>query len=135
MKKRIFLDTNIIIDYLSGRKPFGENAYKIFLMHNDAELCISALSFTTIYYVLRKGHDHRHLLDLLKDLMDIVYVLPVNSDIIENAVRSEFTDFEDAVQYFTALSASSDYIITRNVKDYSLSEIEVFSPDEFLNLD
>ena len=76
MKKRIFLDTNIIIDYLSGRKPFGENA-----------------------------------------------------------VRSEFTDFEHAVQYFTALSASSDYIITRNVKDYSLSEIEVFSPDEFLNLD
>lgn len=67
--------------------------------------------------------------------MDIVNVLPVNSDIIENAVRSEFTDFEDAVQYFTALSASSDYIITRNVKDYSLSEIEVFSPDEFLNLD
>lgn len=132
MKPRIFLDTNVVIDYLAARAPFGEAAYQIFLKNHNFDLCISALSFTTVYYVLRKECGHEKLLDIINKLLTIVTILPVDSDIVKNAAKSEFADFEDAVQYFTARAANSDYIITRNVKDYKLSEINIMTPMEFL---
>ena len=139
MKPRIFLDTNVVIDYLAARAPFGEAAYQIFLRNQNFDLCISALSFTTVYYVLRKECGHEKLLDIINKLLTIVTILPVDSDIVKNAAKSEFADFEDAVQYFTArtansdyITANSDYIITRNVKDYKLSEINIMTPMEFL---
>lgn len=132
---KVFLDTNIVIDYLSNREPFGDKARRIFLLveEQDVELCVAALSFTTIYYVLRKQCRHGELLDLLEKLCFVVSVVSTDNNIIANAIKSEFTDFEDAVQYYTALSAEVDYIVTRNTKDYVVSEIPVFTPDEFLS--
>ena len=134
MKKRIFLDTNIVIDYLANRQPFAEDAYQIFIQSEmpDIELCISALSFTTIYYVLRKECGHQQLLELLEKLRSLVIVLPTGNDVIKKALESKFSDFEDAVQYYTAIAGASDSIITRNVKDYTLSQIEVLTPAQFL---
>ena len=131
---RIFLDTNIVIDYLADRQPFGKDAYRIFQMHNDMDICVSSLSFTTIYYVLKKGLTRDELLSLIIDLQSIVSILPVDARVIANAAKSEFKDFEDAVQYFTALSASSDYIITRNIKDYTHSAIKAVTPQTFLDI-
>lgn len=133
---KVFLDTNIVIDYLSKRKPFGEKACLIFLLgqepESEVELCISALSFTTIYYVLRRESSHQKLLGLLEDLRSLVMVLPADDEIIGKAIKSDFADFEDAVQYYTALSAGSDFIITRNVKDYAMAEVPVLAPEDFL---
>lgn len=133
---KVFLDTNIVIDYLSKRKPFGENACLIFLLSQESEsemeLCISALSFTTIYYVLRRECSHQRLLELLEDLRSLVTVLPTDDEIIGRAIKSDFSDFEDAVQYYTALSADSDFIITRNVKDYAMAKVPVLAPEDFL---
>ena len=135
MKRRIFLDTNIVIDYLSKRMPFGEEAFRVFsLPPRFHQLCISALSFTTIYYVLRKNFDRKQLLEMLKELQDLVEILPTDDEIISLAIHSEFTDFEDAVQYYTALNGKSAIIITRNPKDYQKSEIPVYTPMEFLQI-
>ena len=103
-------------------------------MHNDMDICVSSLSFTTIYYVLKKGLTRDELLSLINDLQSIVSILPVDARVIANAAKSEFKDFEDAVQYFTALSASSDYIITRNIKDYTHSAIKAVTPQTFLDI-
>ena len=135
MKRRIFLDTNIIIDYLSKRIPFGEAAKQIFTISpRNNQLCISALSFTTIYYVLRKHFDHPNLLQMLSDLQQIVEVLPTDDAIISLAIHSDFKDFEDAVQYYTALAANVSVIVTRNPKDFVHSTIPVYAPTEFLQI-
>ena len=135
MKRRIFLDTNIVIDYLSKREPFGEDALRIFsLFPKYHQLCISALSFTTIYYVLRKHFGQEQLLEMLASLQRLVEVLPTDEEMILLAIHSEFTDFEDAVQYYTALNGNCAIVITRNPKDFQKSEIPVYTPSEFLSI-
>ena len=135
MKRRIFLDTNIIIDYLSKRIPFGEAAKQIFTISpRNNQLCISALSVTTIYYVLKKHFTHPELLQMLDDLQQIVEILPTDDAIISAAIRSEFKDFEDAVQYYTAMAGNVSVVVTRNPKDFVHSIIPVYTPIEFLQI-
>lgn len=131
---KAFLDTNIVIDYLANREPFGEKAKQIFYLSEtpDVELCVASLSFTTIYYVLHRQCEHRQLLDLLEKLRSLVTVVSTDEEDIANAIKSDFSDFEDAVQYYTAFSANVDCIVTRNTKDYRMSEIPVCTPDELL---
>lgn len=133
---KVFLDTNIAIDYLSQRGLFSENAYRLFLSceRKGYRMCISALSFTTIFYVLRKQIEHKQLLHLLLELRQILLVLPTDDIIIEKALQSKFSDFEDAVQYYTALHSKVDYIVTRNKKDYSHSDLPVFDPTELMSM-
>ena len=135
MIRRIFLDTNIVIDYLSKREPFSEGALRIFsLSPKYHQLCISALSFTTIYYVLRKHFEQKMLLEMLAVLQGLVEVLPADDEVISLAIHSEFADFEDAVQYYTALNGNCAIIITRNPKDFRKSEIPVCTPSEFFSI-
>ncbi len=130
--KKLFIDTNVVIDFLANREPFHKAAYKVFLMGGSekARLYVSALSFTTIYYVLRKQYEAEHLLSLLRDLRLLVAVVATNDYIIEQALESNFSDFEDAVQFYTAASVGADYIVTRNTKDYSHASISVVTPGE-----
>lgn len=133
---RIFLDTNVVIDYLAKRQPFAADACRIMTVSDSQnwELCISSLSFTTIYYVLRKQYAHKELLGLLADINNAFTVLAVDGKIIEQALDSAFLDFEDAVQYYTAKEGNADVVITRNVKDYVNSAILVKTPTEFCGL-
>ena len=98
------------------------------------ELCISSLSFTTIFYVLKKICEHDKLMGLLEKLQSLSDVLPVNAEIIQSAIESDFTDFEDAVQYYSATAAGCQVIITRNAKDFTTANIPVYTPAEFLNI-
>lgn len=133
MKRRIFLDTNIVIDYLAKRVPFAEDALSVFsLSPLHTQLCISSLSFTTIYYVLRKNFEREQLLDMLETLYSLVEILPTDESAIFLSIRSQFHDFEDAVQYYTALAGNVDVIVSRNSKDYINSTIPVFTPSELL---
>ena len=135
MKRKIFLDTNIVIDYLSKRVPFGEEAFRIFsLSPRYYQLCISALSFTTVFYVLRKHHEHGLLLDMLISLQQLVEVLPTDDDVITLALKSDFLDFEDAVQYYTAVAGNASIIVTRNPKDFGKAAIPIYTPTEFLQM-
>lgn len=133
---RLFLDTNVVIDYLAKRQPFAADACRIMTVSygQNWELCISSLSFTTIYYVLRKQYAHKELLSLLADINKAFTVLAVDGNIIEQALDSAFLDFEDAVQYYTAKESNADVVITRNVKDYVNSAILVKTPTEFCDL-
>lgn len=131
---KVFLDTNVVIDFLGKREPFAQDVYHIFEKQEElgVELFVSSLSFTTIYYVLRKTCGHSQLIELLNDLCSVVKVLPVDKEIVMAALQSDFIDFEDAVQHYTALSGGMEVILTRNVKDYAKSEIKVLTPGQFL---
>jgi len=98
-------------------------------------LFISALSYSNIYYILRKHYSHKNLISILKDLEAIIKTAPVTDQIIHKALHSNFKDFEDAVQYYTAISNKKmEVIVTRNGKDFLNSEIQVLTPDEALKI-
>jgi len=98
-------------------------------------LCISALSYANIYCILKKDNTYQGLKAILQDLEALTETLPVTKAIIAAALHSGFKDFEDSIQYYTALSSKkTDAIVTRNVKDYKLSELTVLTPEEALSV-
>ena len=133
---KLFLDTNVVIDYLAKRQPFAEDANQMITLccQKGYELCMSALSFTTIYYLLKKQYGHNQLLALLTDLKSLFVVCAVEEQIIQQALLSDFVDFEDAVQCYTAVACNADVIVTRNVKDFSASPLLVKTPTDICEL-
>lgn len=133
---KFFLDTNVVIDYLAKRQPFAEDANRMITLccQRGDELCMSALSFTTVYYVLKKQYGHKQLLVLLSELNNLFTVCAVDGQIMQQALISEFTDFEDAVQCYTASACNASVIVTRNVKDFSHSPLLAKTPTEILEL-
>ena len=133
--KKIFIDCDVTIDFISVRDPYYENAADIFLPIQNKEYdgYISSLSFSHISYFLRKYVKFSETISRMKDLRKLVKVCNVDSLVIDQSLDSKFSDFEDALQYHSALSVKADYIITRNAKDFKHSKIKVLSPKEFLS--
>jgi len=135
--KNIFLDTNVIIDVLANRQPFSESSSKLFdyAEKGKINLFISALSYSNIYYIIRKTCTHKEMLSLLKDLEALTETLDVTKQVILKSLSGDFKDFEDAIQYNTALANKNiKVIVTRNVKDYKNSELTILTPDEALSI-
>jgi len=132
---RIFLDTNVILDLLGERVPFFDSIAKVATLADQKKLTIivSPLSFTTIDYVLNKYESSEAVLNKLRKFKIICEVCEVNEEIIDKALNSNFKDFEDAVQYFTALQSNCSIIITRNGKDFKNSTIPIMTAEEYLS--
>src|SRR5438045_181404 len=123
---KIFLDTDVALDHLADRQPFAEYAHRLFALAETGELtiCVSSLSFSNLYYILRKLKDHADALALLGKLKLLVRVSGVADVEIQSALSSSFKDFEDAIQHFAAKSEGGvNAIITRDKADYRASEI------------
>ncbi|MCF8360428.1 MAG: PIN domain-containing protein [Prolixibacteraceae bacterium] len=133
--RKIFIDTNIVIDLLSRRKLFYEEAADIFSLADkkEIELSVSSLTIANTNYVLLKQMDGNKAKAILRKLRLIVKILPIDDRIIGLALNDEtFSDFEDALQYFTALENGKDMIITRNLKDFKNSKIPTFTAKQFI---
>lgn len=134
---KILFDTNIILDLLLNRQPFCEISEKVIDLSATKviEGYISASAITDIYYIAYKGlRDKKTVCSLLERLLQIVSIAGVSDIEIKSALKANWNDFEDAVQYFTAQSVNVSYIITRNKKDYSTGAITAIEPQEFLNI-
>ena len=131
------VDTNIIIDALTGRDPFREAAEAIF-SHAAAmsfEAYLIATSITDIHYLLRKHlHDRELTHEAIGKLLVLFQIQDVTYEDCINALASEMKDFEDAVLSSCAGRAGADYIITRNIKDFKNSFVPAILPDDFLKL-
>ncbi len=137
MADKIFLDTNVALDHLADRQPFAEYAHRLFALAETGGLIIfvSALSFSNLYYIVRKLKGHSEALALLRKLKRLVNVSAVRASEIQQGLDSSFSDFEDAIQYFSAKTETGIMaIVTRNKDDFAHSEIPVFSPDEYLGM-
>jgi predicted nucleic acid-binding protein len=132
---RIFLDTNVILDLLGERVPFFDSIAKVATLADQKKLIIivSPLSFSTIDYVLNKYETSESVLNKLRKFKIICEVNEVNEETIDKALNSNFKDFEDAVQYFTALQSNCSIIITRNGKDFKNSTIPIMTAEEYLS--
>jgi len=119
---------------LSGRKPFNIFAERLFSLaeKGQIEICISALSISNIHYVLQAQYHAKEPTLLIAQFRTIVTVLAVNDKIIDRPIASLFTDFEDAIQYNTAIENNLKILITRNIKDYKQAIIQVVTPEAYL---
>ena len=133
--KSVFLDTNVIIDLLADRIPFSKEAERIFNLaqQKQLKLYVSAQSFVTVHYVLKKYMDEKQLRSVLAELLNYLEIIPITKQEIDRSLNSKFTDFEDAIKYYAAISISDiSCIITRNLKDFKHAEIHVLPPDQFM---
>ena len=132
---RIFLDTNVILDLLGERVPYFDSIAKVATLADQQKIIIvvSPLSFTTIDYVLNKFETAESVLTKLRKFKIICEVCEVDEMTIEKSLNSSFKDFEDAVQYYTALQSNCSIIITRNGKDFINSSIPIMTAEEYLS--
>ena len=133
---KVLIDTNIILDFILKREPYYRSAAKINILSEKRYITafISASAVTDIYYIAKRELKSKgKAIELLKNLLKIIYIASVTADNIHEALDLKWDDFEDSVQYISGKSISADYIITRNPKDFENSQIKVISPDEFLN--
>jgi predicted nucleic acid-binding protein len=132
--KNIFLDTNIVLDLLAYRMPFYTEAAKLFSLADKEKirLSISALCLADSNYILSRQHPEMEVRKILRKFKVLVNVLPLDDKISDLALSSEFKDFEDAIQYFTAIENDQDIIITRNQPDFKESKIPIMTAGEFI---
>jgi predicted nucleic acid-binding protein len=131
----LFIDTDVIIDFLVDRKPYSREAAIIFTLIEQKKLkgYSSSLTFSNLYYILRKIESHNKVISKLDSLSKIISILKVEEQTIKNALASGFSDFEDSIQYFSAFESKKiDVIITRNIKDYKKSDIPLMTPGDYL---
>lgn len=131
----VFIDSDVIIDYLYDRQPFSKSAIKLLdaCASNKIKGYVSPLIIANVYYVLRKTCNHDEVISRIKELVGFLDVVKMNKQIVLNALNSDFNDFEDALQNFSVVEhAEINIIITRNVKDYKHSVLSVYDPESFL---
>ena len=132
---RLFIDTNVMLDLLGEREPFYIASAKIATLADKGkiEMVASALSYAIVSYFLTKFEGIEKTKAKLRKFKVISMICELDEKIIEKGLNSNFSDYEDSLQYYSALRAECDILITRNAKDFKLADIPIMTPDEFLN--
>lgn len=131
---KVFLDTNVLIDYLNKREPFFAESSQIMdlCISRQVEGILSSLSIINAAYIMRKAYPENSLLFKILWLSEKFEICSIGQESIRRAAESRPFDFEDAVQYFAALQADSDIIVARDVKGFAGFDMPVMTPAEFL---
>ncbi|HEV7232302.1 MAG TPA: PIN domain-containing protein [Bacteroidia bacterium] len=130
----IFADTDIALDLLNHRTPFYTHSAHLFSEADKGKIkiAVSSLSFSNLNYLLSREYSQDYARKILLKFKTLVKVLAVTDKIVELALVSEFKDFEDGLQYFTAIENNIKVLLTRNLKDYKAAEITVLTAEQFL---
>ena len=136
MTKKLFIDSDIILDLLAERPLFYDDAAKIFswAYKKKIELYTTAVVLANVFYILRKVNGNDKSKEQIKDLRLLVNILPITENIVDMALSSKLNDFEDGLQYYTAKEQNLFGIITRNLKDYKIKDIVIQSSKEFVRI-
>jgi len=136
MIRRVFIDTDIILDVALAREPFLEASKLVLaLLENYISIgFVTSNEITNIYYILRKAGGDQKARKFIAQILKYLTVISVEHIDVLNALKSKITDFEDSVQHSAALRNQCDLIVTRNVDDYENSEITVNTPIDFLSI-
>lgn len=137
MEYKIFVDSDVVIDFFTDRESHANPASELFELNEigDVKLYVSAVSINNIYYIVRKFLGHKKTLEVVEILTEMTEIVGTTKKEILQALKNKFTDYEDSVQYSSALTIKDlDVIITRNIKDYRNSSIAVMTPLNFLKI-
>lgn len=134
MSKKLFLDTNIMLDLLGEREPFYTPIAQLATLADQkkVKMIVSPISFATVNYFLAKSEGITNAKEKLRKFKILSEISKIDESIVEKALNSNFEDFEDSLQYFCALDSKSEIIITRNPKDFKHSLIPIMSAEEYL---
>jgi predicted nucleic acid-binding protein len=132
--EKVFVDTDIVMDLLAARESFFEHAAQLFSSADkgEIEIFVSSLCFANLNYILSKQYNADQARKKLLKFKTLVSVLAVTDKVIELALSSDFRDFEDGIQYFTAIENNIKILLTRNLKDYKTAGIPVMTAEQFL---
>jgi len=132
----VLVDTNILLDVLARREPHYQHSAQVWTLAERGKITayISAISFNNIYYILRKIGGKTTANQALKLLRDVFESVPPDTKIINQAIDSNCDDFEDAIQFHSAIRVNAQVLVTRNPNDFPTSSITIATPDEFLKL-
>ena len=126
---KILIDTNVIMDVALERHPFFDDSNQVFTLVQQQK---SGSTFGDLYYLIRKNQGREGSLDFLRRLVTICRVATVNQDVINRSLSSNFRDFEDAIQYHTAIINNLEVIVTRNTQDYREASLQILTPIQLL---
>jgi predicted nucleic acid-binding protein len=135
MHKKVFLDTNVFLDCFLAREPHWKASAKILDMaaHSHIVAFTSSVSFCNVSYILNKLEKSRVVENDLQFLLNIIQIVPNTAQMLGQALLEPLPDYEDCVQYISALKAECNYLITANKKHFLYSKIPVFNASEFVN--
>ncbi len=134
---KIFIDTDVILDFFFDRKPFSDDATKLFILCEKKIVTgfVTPVILSNVYYLLRKTAKHEKVIEKLKMLINLIEIVTINKATILEALNSEFKDFEDALQNYSAQHDKDiQVIVTRNVKDFKESRLSVMTPETYLRI-
>jgi predicted nucleic acid-binding protein len=131
----IFLDTDVILDFLLDRDSFSEASVHLLTLGDMGRISLysSGLVFSNCYYVLRKISSHGKAIDALQSLGSFIEFTTLDHQVVLDALHSSFKDFEDALQNASATASGLKVLITRNGKDYKKSNLSVMTPEEYIS--
>lgn len=132
---KLFIDTNVILDLLQYREPWVNDTIVLFQLAKEKklELIVTDLTFVNVVYIAQKNCDKKKLQETLVNLKKLVSVVTIGDIYIEQALNVDFSDFEDAIQYYAAKKEQVDYILTRDKNGFKMSDIPVMNVTDFLN--
>ena len=135
MTNKLLIDVNVCLDLLLKRNPHSQPAAQIFEASEKGKIqgIVSAISFDTMFYIMRQSLSSQQATKMLKDLSSIIQVGAVDGSVIASALNDGWNDLEDAIQAATASHASCDAVITRNIKDFKRGRIPAFSPAAYIS--
>ena len=131
---KIFVDTDVILDLLARRIPHFHFSAVLFTFAEmkKLELYTTPLIIANTFYILRKQLGNESAKNALRKLRILLHIIDSTESIIDKALNSDFSDFEDAIQYYTALEYGIPVILTRNIRDYKKASIVVQTPESYL---
>lgn len=131
----VLIDTDVILDFFFDREPFSEFASAVLNLCEEKKLngFTTPIIICNVYYLLRKTASHQLILEKIKQLLNILEITKMDKDIVLEALNSEFKDFEDGLQNFSAIeNGNIKIILTRNIKDFKKSKLAVLTPETYL---
>ena len=132
--QKVYLDTNVILDFLGEREGFYLPMARLLTLADEKkiEVFVSAISIATTYYILSKYETAKAALEKIRKFKMLCRISVIDDEVMERAINAGFVDFEDAIQYCSAVATGCDTIITRNEKDFKKSQIAVMDAEKFL---
>ncbi len=132
---KVLIDTDVILDFFFDRKPFAKYSTEILNLCEENKLSgfTTPVIISNVYYLLKKTAKHDIIVEKIKQLLNIIEIIKMDKNAVLNALNSEFKDFEDALQNFSAIeNGKIKVILTRNIKDFKKSKLAILTPETYL---
>ena len=131
----VLIDTDVLLDFFFDRAPFSEHSTTILNLCEEKQIngFVTPVIISNVYYLLRKTAKHQLVIEKLKQLLSIIDIIKIDNNVVFEALNSEFKDFEDALQNFSAVQNETiQMIVTRNITDFQKSNLAILTPEIYL---